>query len=75
MPWVIALIFGERPAPVAKAKPTQGDEAQIFHLRGECNQLAKSLFQKIEENADSNCIENFFDASNYNTKDNVAILR
>ena len=31
----------------------QGDEAQIFHLRGECNQLAKALFQKMEENANT----------------------
>ena len=52
----------------------QGDEAQIFHLRGECNQLAKALFQKMEENADTNCIENFFYGSNFNAKDNRCYL-
>jgi len=52
----------------------RGDEAQIFHLRGECNQLAQAFFGKLEEKADNNCIENFFKGSNYNTKDNRCYL-
>jgi len=53
----------------------QGDEAQIFHLRGECNQLAKAMFDKFEEKADTNCIENFFYGSNYNAKDHRCYLQ
>jgi hypothetical protein len=53
----------------------RADEAQVFHLRGECNQLAKAFFEKLEEKADDNCIENFFKGSNYNAKDNRCYLQ
>ena len=53
----------------------RADEAQVFHLRGECNQLAKAFFEKLEEKADTDCVENFFKGSNYNAKDNRCYLQ
>lgn len=53
----------------------RADEAQVFHLRGECHNLAKTLFEKQEEKADSDCAEYFFKGSNYNVKDNRCYLQ
>jgi hypothetical protein len=53
----------------------RADEAQVFHLRGECNQLAKAFFEKQEEKADFDCAEYFFKGSNYNVKDNRCYLQ
>jgi len=53
----------------------RADEAQVFHLRGECRQLAKAFFEKLEEKADADCVEDTFKGSHYNAKDNRCYLQ
>jgi len=67
---ILAAVVALSPIGVAR-----GDDAQVFHLRGECHKLAKEFFERLEEKDKTTCLEYSLEGINYNAKDNRCYLQ